>query len=180
VKGVLTPVTAVTTAALSYLPHILVAGSLVLGYLPGYLTEEGFSDGSKRYSGLAVFLPQSVCGPVGIGLMLILALVVLARATPERPELLALWLYGGSLLISTPEYPWYCLPLLALAALARRPEWLAVVIATQWAYIDVHSSHSVGIGYVVAAVVVIAVNVRRTLTVTRVARDRVSARLAPV
>jgi hypothetical protein len=152
-----TPIAAVTTVLASYLPHILVAGALVLGYLPGYLTEEGFSDGNKRYAALEVFLPQNLARPVVLLLMLGLALVVLWRASPDRPEEAALWLYGGSMLISTPSYPWYCLPLLALLALAQRPEWLALVIATQYAYIEVHSPGRVGLVYLAAAVIVIGV-----------------------
>jgi hypothetical protein len=156
-----TPIAAVTTVLASYLPHVLVAGALVLGYLPGYLTEEGFSDGNKRYAGLEVFLPQNVAGPVAVLLMLVLGLVVLWRASPDRPEKAALWLYGGSMLISTPSYPWYCLPLLALLALAQRPEWLALVIATQYAYIEVHSPGSVGLVYLVATGIVITVTAAR-------------------
>jgi hypothetical protein len=150
------PVPAFVTAALSYLPHILVAGSLVLGYLPGYLTEEGFSDGQKKYAILGLVLPRDLRGPVALLLMLALAVFVLRRASSSRPEHGALLMYGGALLITTPEYPWYGLPLLGLAALARRPEWLAVAVATQWSYTELHASAPVGWGYLAAAVIVAA------------------------
>ena len=111
---------------------LLVAGSLVLGYLPGYLSEEGFSSGSDRYALLGLLLPRGFRQPVALVLLAGLAVAALWQARQHRPELPAVWLYGGSLLISTPEYPWYCLPLLALAALANRLEWFAVALATQW------------------------------------------------
>ena len=151
-----TPISAVTTVLASYVPHLLVAGSLVLGYLPGYLTEEGFSDGSKRYAVLALVVPRHLRQPAALILMLALTLAVLWRVTPDRPEYVALWMYGGSLLISTPEYPWYCLPLFALAALARRPEWLALGIATQVAYVEGHSTTPPGWIYLAAGLVVLA------------------------
>jgi len=46
----------------------------------------------------------------------------------------ALVLFGSLLLVSTPSYPWYCLPLVVLAVLARRLEWLAVPVAAQVEY----------------------------------------------
>lgn len=177
-RGLVVPATATGTVLLSYLPHLLVAGSLVLGYLPGYLTEEGFSDGSNRYEMLALVLPRDLRQPVAVLLMLVLVTAVLARATPRRPELAAVWMYGGSLLISTPAYSWYCLPLLALAALARRPEWLAVALATEIAYIEGHTNGPVGWAYLAAALVVLALTLRRRARRPAVAIDA-AVELAP-
>ena len=33
--------------ALSYLPHVLAVGSAVIGYLPGYLKEEDYTNGGR-------------------------------------------------------------------------------------------------------------------------------------
>jgi uncharacterized membrane protein len=41
-------IVAAGTFIASYLPHLVAAGTLVLGFLPGYLTQEGFADGSSR------------------------------------------------------------------------------------------------------------------------------------
>jgi len=41
-KDLVLPVTAVAVAALTYVPYVLASGSGVLGYLPGYLKEEGY------------------------------------------------------------------------------------------------------------------------------------------
>src|SRR6266542_1944603 len=50
----------------SYLPHLLVTGWLVLGYLPGYLGEEGFDRGHDRYAVLALLLPPPARAPVAL------------------------------------------------------------------------------------------------------------------
>jgi hypothetical protein len=145
----------------TYVPHLLVAGSLVLGYLPGYLSEEGFSSGAGRYALLGLVLPKPLRQPVALVLLAVLAVVALWQARQRRPELIAVWLYGGSLLISTPEYPWYCLPLLVLAALANRPEWFAVALATQWSYLHIHAPQPVGWAYALALMVVVIAAVLR-------------------
>jgi hypothetical protein len=158
------PVPAVLTVLLSYLPHLLVAGSLVLGYLPGYLTEEGFSDGKKKFAVLALFLPTPVRAPLALLLIVVLSLLVLRQVQVKRPEELALWMYGGALLIATPEYPWYALPLLGLAALARRPEWLTLAAAMQFSYVELHSPQvPVGYGYLLAGLIIVGCAGRRFL-----------------
>jgi len=156
------PVPAALTVLVGYLPHLLVAGPLVLGYLPGYLTEEGFSGGGTKFAVLALVTPQSLRAPVAAALVVLLALGVLRQVGARPAEHLALWMYGGALLIATPEYPWYALPLLALAALARRPEWICVAAAMQYAYVQVHApTASVGYGWLVATVIVVGVTLRR-------------------
>ncbi|MFI6674857.1 glycosyltransferase 87 family protein [Kribbella sp. NPDC050470] len=138
----------------SYLPHVAAAGALVLGFLPGYLTQEGFSDGSSRSAILALLLPP---GPrLLVAGLLVVALAVLAlRRQPIA--LTCCWLYGAALLIATPTYPWYGLPLIALAALARRPEWLAVPLASYLAYASFGHDTRQGLSYLGAAVIVVTV-----------------------
>ena len=50
-------VTALATTIATYVPHVIAAGTLVLGFLPGYLNEEGFDDGQGRYAVLGLVLP---------------------------------------------------------------------------------------------------------------------------
>ena len=50
---------AATTVAVAYLPHVLAVGPAVVGYLPGYLGEEGYADGS-RFALLTLLFPASV------------------------------------------------------------------------------------------------------------------------
>jgi hypothetical protein len=139
---------------------------LVLGFLPGYLTQEGFDDGSSRSAILALLLPPEARQLVAAALALALAVTALGRTKHEPIAVTCCWLYGAALLIATPTYPWYGLPLIALAALARRPEWLAVPLASYLAYASFGHDTRQGLIHLAAAViVVIAITIRhRTAT----------------
>jgi hypothetical protein len=110
------PVTAVGTFMASYLPHLLAVGTLVVGFLPGYLTQEGFSDGSSRSAILGLVLSPAARQVIAAALAVGLAGMALYRREPVAVT--CCWLYGSALLIATPTYPWYGLPLIALAVLA--------------------------------------------------------------
>ncbi len=154
------PVTALVTFGLTYLPHLLAVGSLVLGYLPAYLSEEGFSDGS-RYRVLALVVPGPAHQPVAVLLGAAIALQALWRCDLHRPERTAVWLFGGAVLIATPAYAWYCLPLVALAVLAGRLEWLAVAVAGYLAYAGTRLPFVPGIAYAVAGAFILIVAASR-------------------
>ena len=109
------PFTALATTVATYVPHVIAAGTLVFGFLPGYLNEEGFDDGQGRYAVLGLVLPPTVRKPAALLLGVALVILALWRADPDRPQDSAVWLFGGALLIGTPGYPWYCLPLVVLA-----------------------------------------------------------------
>lgn len=150
--------TAATVAA-AYLPYALAAGWLVLGYLPGYLGEEGFDDGGGRYALLALFIPDPARAPAAVALGIILAAIAFkTRASTQRT---VTWLFGAALLIGTPTYPWYTLPLLGLAVLAGRWEWLAVVVAAYGGYASIGDPSRVGLWYAAALVTVLAATVVR-------------------
>ncbi|MCW2604139.1 MAG: hypothetical protein JWN61_2274 [Pseudonocardiales bacterium] len=124
--------------ALSYLPHVLAIGWDVVGYLPGYLNEEGYASGG-RFALLDLVMPQSWtrrAAMVVVGLAGLWALwAVRRRVSPVPPELAATTLFGIAMLVTTPDYPWYMLMLLALAVLAGRPQWLPVVVAPSVLYL---------------------------------------------
>jgi len=123
------------TAALAYLPYLGV-GSGVLGYLPGYLDEEGFADG-RRYYLLAQ--AERFTGPLDAGPVTAdrwypaLAAVIVgcvavwclrdpredARAMLDRAGLLLVVAF----LLGSPSYPWYLLAPLALIPLMSG--WIA-------------------------------------------------------
>ena len=151
------PVAALVTLALTYLPHVLVVGTLVLGFLPGYLVEEG---GGNQAGVLAFVLPQPwrLAGVVVV--MAGAVLWALFRAT-QGPAVVALTLVGVLVLAATPTYPWYTLPLVGLAVLAGRLEWLGVAVAGHLAYLTVLSAPVPAVGYAVAALVVVGAAVRR-------------------
>ena len=149
-----TPLAAVGTLVASYAPHVLIAGSLVLGYLPGYLLEEG---GGNRGGLLRLVVPDTLLTAAMLAVMGVVAVWAVRTTRAEAPQHAALVLFGSLLLVSTPSYPWYCLPLVVLAVLARRLEWLAVPLAAQVAYAVTLAPPLRTLGYGLAAAVVIGV-----------------------
>jgi hypothetical protein len=161
-RQLVVPLAALGTFALTYLPHVIAVGALVLGYLPGYLSEEGFDGGGDRYGILGLVFPVPARQPMALLLAAALALIALWRADLQRPERTAVWLFGSAILITTPAYAWYCLPLVALAALSARPEWLAVAVAGYLAYAGFRTPHLGGAAYAVSGLFVLAVTVGRS------------------
>ncbi len=150
-RVVLAPLGALVTLALTYLPHVLAAGTLVLGYLPSYLSEE---NGRNRAAVLALVLPPGLAGPAAAGLLALGALLAVRRR--ERgPAWTGAALFGSFLLALTPTYGWYALPLVALGVLARRLEWLAVAAAAQLAYAGAAVAGTAALAYAAAAAAVL-------------------------
>ncbi|NUR96513.1 MAG: hypothetical protein HOV67_14800, partial [Kribbellaceae bacterium] len=170
------PIVALGTFAATYLPHVLAVGTLVLGFLPGYLNQEGFDDGSSRSAILALLLPPEARQLTAAALALALAALAFHRARRDPIALTCCWLYGAALLIATPTYPWYGLPLIALAALAGRPEWIAVPLASYLAYASFGHDTRQGLIYLTAAVIVVTVT---TLRHYNVAESGLTERLLP-
>ena len=136
-RGIAVGVAAAITFAVSYVPHVLAVGTKVLGYLPGYLHEEGY-DGSGRFAVLRLLLP----GPVPVEVAAVLAALILAavaaavtlRTDPDRPWDGAVVLTGVAVLLAGANYPWYALMLVALIALSGRWEWLPAAAAAYLPY----------------------------------------------
>jgi hypothetical protein len=112
---------AVAAVALTYLPYVVASGAGVLGYLPGYLHEEGYEPG---HAGVAAAL-----------LLTLTALYVWWRGDPDRPWRGALLVTGTALILISPSYPWYSLLVVALVAMDGRWEWLAVTLAGTALYV---------------------------------------------
>ncbi len=122
-----------TTVAV-YLPHVLAVGGGVIGYLPGYLHEEGYGDGS-RFSLISLLVPGSAALAVAVLALGVIAVAVLARSDPDRPWQGAVVMTGLTLAVATPPLPWYSLLLVVLVALDGRAEWLAFAAVK---YVAVH------------------------------------------
>ena len=78
------PVAVVSAAAFAtavvYLPHVLAVGSGVIGFLPGYLQQEGYSDGT-RFLLLGTLLPGKWAIAAAFVILAVAALLVLLRVT---------------------------------------------------------------------------------------------------
>ncbi|MFC9327031.1 hypothetical protein [Kitasatospora sp. NPDC057015] len=135
-RDLVLPLAALAAFALGYLPYVLASGTGVVGYLPGYLREEGYDqDRIDRFALVRLLLPDRAA-PYGAALVLLaLVLHVLRRGDPGRPWRGALLVTGGALLAATPGYPWYGLLVVALVGLDGRWEWLAVPVAGQLVYL---------------------------------------------
>ena len=119
---------AAATLAAVYLPFVLLGGSDVLGYLPGYLAEERYPDGS-RFALVAAVLPGPAATWVALAMLLVAAVLAWWRADPDRPWHAQTMLVGTVLLVVNPLYAWYALTLIPFVALSRRWEWLVVPLA---------------------------------------------------
>ncbi|MEV6024817.1 glycosyltransferase 87 family protein [Streptomyces sp. NPDC052036] len=150
---------AVGVVTLTYLPYLLASGSAVLGYLPGYLREEGYEPRDVgRFALLRLVLPDPWAGPAAVAVVALSALYVLRRSDPERPWHGSLLVTGIALLVTSPAYYWYALLVVALAAMSGRWEWLAVAAASTMLYVaDALQWHGVQVSaYGLAAVTVLA------------------------
>ncbi|MBI0320248.1 hypothetical protein JBF12_46370, partial [Streptomyces javensis] len=133
--AIVLPATAVI--ALGYLPYVLLSHSSVLGYLTGYVAEEGYETGStaaddkNRYALLRLLHPgpETWALPVIAAVLLVVVAWVLLRGDPQRPWRGALVVTGTAFLLMTPGYPWYALLVVALVALDGRWEWLGLPLA---------------------------------------------------
>ncbi|MGQ4434858.1 MULTISPECIES: glycosyltransferase 87 family protein [unclassified Streptomyces] len=121
---------AVAAVALAYLPYVIASGTGVLGYLPGYLHEEGYESGSiHRFALLRLLLPDTAAAVTAAVLLALTALYVWWRGDPDRPWRGSLLVTGTALLLFSPSYPWYSLLVIALVALDGRWEWFTVTLA---------------------------------------------------
>jgi hypothetical protein len=107
-----------------YIPHVIAVGSKVIGFLPGYLEQEGYASGTRF--GIIGLLATGRTAIAAAGLVLaVVALAVLRFSDPDRPWRGAVVMTAAALAVATPHYQWYSLLLVMLVALDGRPEWLA-------------------------------------------------------
>ena len=119
---------AVGIFALLYVPYVLASGIGVLGYLPTYLGEEGYTSGT-RFIMISLVVPGAAALVVAAALILVTAALTWWKSNPDDPWLAQLVMIGVTLLIVTPRYPWYALLLVPMIAMTGRWEWLAVPLA---------------------------------------------------
>jgi hypothetical protein len=170
--------------AAGYLPHVLaVGGAGVLGYLPGYLKEEGYDSGS-RFALLTLVVPAAWAGLAAVTVLAGTGLLVWRTADPGRPWRGALVMAGVFLLVTSPALPWYGLLVIALVALDGRAEWLAVGAAgyVMWAMIalGLPGLAATRAGYGAAAVTVAGAPLWRAARTRAARRDPANARPLPV
>jgi alpha-1,2-mannosyltransferase len=145
---------------LLYIPYILSSGIGVLGYLPKYLNEEGYDDGS-RFALITFFTRGIGATIVAAVLLVILAVLVWRKTNPSTPWLGQAVMIGTTLLIVSPRYPWYALLLVPMIALSGRWEWLAVPLALTARELVPHISVQ-RTAEILAIVIIVAMSMRRS------------------
>jgi Glycosyltransferase family 87 len=115
-----------------YVPHVLLVGRKVIGFLPGYLQQENYTSG-HRYGIIGLFVIGPLASVVAVLVLAAIAVAVLQFSDPDRPWQGALYMTAGALAVTTPHYQWYALLLVMLVALDGRPEWLAFAAAGYYA-----------------------------------------------
>jgi hypothetical protein len=127
-RPVMVAAAAVSATAAVYLPHLLAVGRGVIGFLPGFLTQDGYASGNRfLLLNLAVHGRWATIAAVGV--LTAVGLAVLRRANPDQPWRGALVMSGAVLAVTTPFLSWYSLLLVMLVAMDGRAEWLALSAA---------------------------------------------------
>jgi hypothetical protein len=121
-------VTVVASAAgaftVVYVPHLIAVGSKVIGFLPGYLQQEGYDNGT-RFGIIDLFAGGRAAIVIAVAVLGVTGLLVLRFADPDRPWRGAVVMTAAALAVATPHFQWYALLLVMLVALDGRVEWLA-------------------------------------------------------
>src|SRR5262249_10173006 len=133
------PLAAVVTVALAYAPF-MGAGRAVLGFLPGYIQEEGLQNGTGIFlwNILSSVTPLEHVGPdvyLALAAAVLLALAVHSlMAAEERYLASALTLAVAATVLMSPHYPWYFLWIVPLICFTPRPSALYLTLACPLLY----------------------------------------------
>ena len=150
---------AVVTFTLLYVPYVLSTGIGVLGYLPGYLTEEGYDTG-RRFILVSLIAPGTAATVVVAAVLAVTAVLVIWKTDPAHPWVGQLVMIGVTLMITTPRYPWYALLLIPFVAMTGRWEWLSVgLVLTLRSLYPV--ANPTRVGMIIAIVLVIVMSFHR-------------------
>lgn len=123
------PAVALLAFLLCYLPYLLASGLGVLGYLPGYLQEEGYDQGTRFGLLTLLGLKPSLLPLLVAAILLTAVLAVLRHGDPAAPWRGSLLVTGTALFLAAPGYPWYALLVVGLVVLDGRWEWLGLAAA---------------------------------------------------
>ncbi len=173
----------IAATVIVYLPHVLAVGSGVIGFLPGYLHEEGYANGT-RFLLLGAVVPGKWGFVAAFAVVAGVALAVLLRGDPDRPWRGAVVMTGVALAVTTPPFPWYAMLLVMLVAFDGRAEWLGFAVVRYLAvssplpgvHVPVLDAERAGYGLAAAVVAVMAlIRWRRARSVVQPATAAIPA-----
>jgi Glycosyltransferase family 87 len=116
---------AVAAISLVYAPHVMAVGRKILGFLPGYLKQEGYSTGNG-FSVIGLFVHGKLATAAAVVILGVLAMAVIRFGDPDQPWRGGVLMTAAALAVCTPRFQWYTILLVMLVALDGRPEWLAI------------------------------------------------------
>ena len=145
-----------------YIPHVVAVGSKVIGFLPGYLQQNGYDSG-QRFGIIGLFVTGWLATVAAVLILGAVALGVLLFTDPDRPWRGAVVMTAAALAVATPAYQWYALLLVMLVALDGHPEWLAFAAGAYYyaepglgrAYVIPHRLHA-AVAYGIPVLIVAA------------------------
>jgi hypothetical protein len=104
---------------------VIAVGTKVIGFIPGYMREQGYTGGGG-FMLLSAVLPNALAGAAAVLIVGATGLAVLLRGDACRPWRGTLVIAGVTMFATTPVFQWYAILLVALVALDGRLEWLAL------------------------------------------------------
>jgi alpha-1,6-mannosyltransferase len=137
------PVAAIATAVIAYLPFI-GAGSAVLGFLPGYVREEGLQSGSGFFLWNLLKSMVAPLGALGVLPYLALAAAIMAALafaivrrdrSADRFIAAAMTLAVAGTVLFSPHYAWYFAWIVPFLCFAPRPSALYLTVAAPLLYL---------------------------------------------
>jgi hypothetical protein len=122
---VLISMAAATAITVVYAPHVFAVGSKIIGFLPGYLNQEGYDSGTE-FKVIGLFAHGKTATLVAVLVLGAIALAVLRWGDPDRPWRGGVLMTSAALVVTTPHYQWYAILLVMLVALDGQAEWLMI------------------------------------------------------
>jgi hypothetical protein len=115
----------VTAISLVYAPHVMAVGRKILGFLPGYLKQEGYSTGNG-FSVIGLFFHGKLATVAAAVILGVIAMAIIRFGDLDQPWRGGVLMTAAALAVCTPRFQWYAILLVMLVALDGRPEWLAI------------------------------------------------------
>ena len=116
---------ALAAVFLVYVPHVMAVGRKIIGFFPGYLNQEGYSNGNG-YSVIGLVAHGKLATLAAVAILGVIAMAILRFGDPDEPWRGGVLMTSAALTVCTPHFQWYAILLVMLVALDGRPEWLAI------------------------------------------------------